>query len=80
MDWMIWAAAALLLALLLHRALFSLLRLLGRTAVGLAGLLAFSLVGPALGVTLGVNLLNALVLGLLGLPGFGLLLLLNWTF
>ncbi len=80
MDWMIWAAAALLLALLLHRALFSLLRLLGRTAVGLAGLLAFSLVGPALGVNLGVNLLNALVLGLLGLPGFGLLLLLNWTF
>ncbi|MCD8331352.1 MAG: pro-sigmaK processing inhibitor BofA family protein [Oscillospiraceae bacterium] len=77
---MIWAAAALLLALLLHRALFSLLRLLGRTAVGLAGLLAFSLVGPSLGVTLGVNLLNALVLGLLGLPGFGLLLLLNWAF
>ena len=28
---------------------------------------------------LGVNLTNALVLGLLGVPGFGLLLLLNWA-
>jgi len=32
-----------------------------------------------LGVNLGVNLLNALVLGVLGAPGFGLLLLMNWA-
>ena len=31
------------------------------------------------GVGLGVNLVNALVLGLLGLPGFGLLLMLQWV-
>ena len=36
-------------------------------------------VGHLLGVRLGVNLVNALVLGLLGLPGFGLLLMLQWV-
>ena len=32
-----------------------------------------------LGLSLGVNLFNALVLGLLGIPGFGLLLMMNWA-
>ena len=39
----------------------------------------FGGVGGVLGVNLGVNLLNALVLGVLGAPGFGLLLLMNWA-
>ena len=30
------------------------------------------------GLTLGLNLWNALVIGILGLPGFGLLLLVQW--
>ena len=46
---------------------------------GLAGLFAFSQVGGLIGVTLGVNLVNALVVALLGLPGFGLLLMANWA-
>ena len=37
------------------------------------------LVGGLIGVTLGVNLFNALVLGVLGAPGFGLLLMLPWA-
>lgn len=61
-----------------RRPLKALFRLLGRTAAGLAGLFAFSHIGGLIGVSLGVNLLNALVVGLLGVPGFGLLLLLNW--
>ena len=28
---------------------------------------------------LGVNLFNALILGILGIPGFGLLMMLNWA-
>ena len=35
--------------------------------------------GSALGLGLGVNLTNALVLGLLGAPGFALLCLLHWV-
>ena len=38
-----------------------------------------SQLGGVLGIHLGVNLVNALVLGVLGVPGFGLLLLLNWA-
>lgn len=35
--------------------------------------------GALLGVELGVNLLNGLVLGALGLPGFALLLMAQWA-
>lgn len=71
-------AAVLVVLVIFHRPLKGLLKLFGRSAVGLAGLFAFSHVGGMIGVTLGVNLLNALVLGVLGVPGFGLLLMLNW--
>ena len=74
----LWATAALVLCvllLILRRPAAALLRLLGRSAVGLAVL---SLLTRLPGITLGVNPLNALVLGLLGVPGFGLLLMLQW--
>lgn len=61
--------------LLLRRPLAALMRLSLRWAGGLA-LLA---VLQPIGLSLGVNPINALVLGLLGAPGFGLLLLLQWT-
>lgn len=78
-SWVLIAVLALAALILLRRPLRALLRLLGRTAVGLAGLFAFSHVGGLIGVTLGVNLVNALVLALLGVPGFGLLLMVNWA-
>ena len=53
-------------------------RLAARTGLGLAGLAVFAPVGNLLGIGLGVNLFNGAVLGLLGLPGFGLLLMLHW--
>lgn len=56
-----------------------LLGLVARTGVWLAALAVLGQVGGFLGLNLGVNLVNALVLGLLGLPGFGLLLLTNWA-
>lgn len=63
----------------LRKPLRWLLRLLGRTLAGLVGLFAFSHIGGLFGVTLGVNLVNALVVALLGMPGFGLLLMANWA-
>ena len=77
-----WGALALLLLAafaLLHRPLGHLLRLAARSAVGLAVLALFSPVGHLIGVNLGVNLVNALILGALGAPGFGLLLMLQWV-
>lgn len=79
LGWIVIGFGALAALLLLRRPLGLLFRLLGRTAAGLAGLAVFSQVGGVIGVTLGVNLVNALVLALLGVPGFGLLLMLNWV-
>lgn len=69
----------LLLLALLRRPLRGLFRLAGRTGVGLCALAVFAPVGNLLGAGLGVNLFNALVLGVLGAPGFGLLLMLRWV-
>ena len=77
-----WIVGGLLLVLsltALWKPLKSLAKLSGRSCVGLAVLYLWSHVGGLMGMALGVNLLNALVLGLLGVPGFGLLLLLNWA-
>ena len=79
MNWLLIAVPALAALVLLRKPLRWLLRLAGRTLAGLAGLFAFSQVGGLIGVTLGVNLVNALVVALLGLPGFGLLLMTNWV-
>lgn len=81
-GYMAWCLAGLLLCaalLILRRPAARLLRLALRSSVGLAALALFSRVGGLIGVRLGVNLVNALVLGVLGVPGFGLLLLLQWV-
>ena len=80
-DYTAWGLAVLMLCtvlLLFRRPLAQLIRLLLRSSAGLAALALFSQIGHLTGVTLGVNWVNALVLGLLGVPGFGLLLLLQW--
>ena len=77
-----WSLTGLLLcaALFLLRDLAArLLRLALRSSVGLAALALFSQVGHLFGISLGVNLVNALILGLLGVPGFGLLLMVQWV-
>ena len=77
-----WCLAGLILCaalLLLRRPAAQLLRLALRSSVGLAVLALFSQVGHLIGVSLGVNLVNALILGLLGVPGFGLLLMVQWV-
>ena len=77
-----WVAGGLFLILLLsvlRRPLACLGRLAGRTGAGLGVLWALNWAGGWLGLHLGVNLLNALVLGLLGAPGFGLLVALDWV-
>lgn len=77
-----WCLAGLVLCaalLLLRRPLALLLRLLLRSGAGLAVLALFSQVGHLFGVSLGVNLINALVLGALGMPGLGLLMMMQWA-
>ena len=85
-DWLIHAAPWLtglffssILLLALRRPLARLWRLFLRSAGGLAALALLNSTGGLMGISLGVNWLNGLVLGLLGLPGFGLLLMLRWV-
>lgn len=78
----LWAAAAGLavaLLLVLHRPLKVLRRILLRSGVGLCALWAFNQVGGLIGIRVGVNLVSALVLGVLGAPGLGLLLMTQWA-
>lgn len=77
--WLAGAVCVLAALTLLRRPLSAFFRLLGRTGVGLALLALFAPVGQLLGAGLGINLFNALVIGVLGAPGFGLLLMLKWA-
>ena len=79
LPWIVGGLILILLLAALRRPLEWLVRLAARTGVGLAALWALSGVGGLVGLHLGVNLVNALVLGVLGVPGFGLLLMLNWA-
>ena len=80
-GWGWWAAAgaAVLALVLFRRPLESLCRLAVRSGLGLVFLWLFQGLGGLLGVRLGVNLLNSLILGALGAPGFALLLLVQWA-
>ena len=55
------------------------LKLLVNTLLGFLALWAVNLTAGVTGNTLGLNLWNALVIGVLGLPGFVLLLLTQWV-
>lgn len=75
-DMQVWASvlsAAVIAAILFRGVLWRLLRLAGRTALGGLVLAVLAHFSGLTGLALGVNLVNALVLGVLGLPGFGLL-------
>ena len=56
------------------------LKVAANTALGFLALIALDLFSPLLGLHIGVNLVNALVVGILGLPGLALLVLSQWVF
>ena len=80
-------ALAVLLALFLLAALIRIfrtplrlaLRLLANTLLGFLALWVVNLTAGFTGILLGLNLMNALVIGVLGLPGLVLLLLTQWV-
>lgn len=69
----------LVLLVLLRRPLGRLGRLAARSGLWLGFLWLFKSVAPLVGVSLGVNLFNALVLGVLGVPGLALLMMAQWV-
>lgn len=53
-------------------------RALLNTLLGLGALLLVNATGSVTGLSLGVNLVNAIVVGILGIPGLGILFLAQW--
>lgn len=78
-GWLAAAGAAVMVLALFRRPLGALCRLTIRSGLGLVFLWLFQEVGGLLGIHLGVNLLNSLILGALGLPGFALLVMSQWA-
>lgn len=76
--WIVFTPLLLILLTALRRPLRLLIHLLARSLGSLAALAVFQPVSAFLGIPLGINCLNAIVLGILGIPGLGLLLMLRW--
>ena len=55
------------------------LKVLVNTLLGFLALWAVNLTTGVTGIVLGLNVLNALIIGILGLPGFIFLLLAQWV-
>ena len=55
------------------------LRVVLNSVLGLGVLWLLNSTAPVTGLTLGVNWFNALTVGVLGVPGLGLLLLVKWV-
>ena len=72
--WLVLALGAGFLAYLLYTRQFGwLLRVVRNMALGVAGMLLFNLMLGSFGLRVGINAITALVVGLLGAPGFLLL-------
>jgi len=75
----VFAAAISIVALRIFKAPIRLaLKIFLNSIIGFITLILFDLVGSYIGVSLGVNLINSIVIGVLGAPGFGLLLMARW--
>ena len=53
-------------------------KLILNTVIGFFALLAINYLGAFIGVTVAVNWINAVIVGVLGVPGVALILLLKW--
>ena len=63
-----------------HTPLKLMMRVFFNTLLGFGALSILNLTSTVTGIALGVNVLNAVVIGILGVPGPGLLLLMQWLF
>ena len=78
-----WGLVLLFLAVacatLLRKPLKMVLRVALNSALGFGALWLLNATAAVTGLSLGLNLFNALTIGVLGVPGLGLLLLVKWV-
>ncbi len=70
-------AAILFVAVLLIKPLRSLLKVVVNASIGCVALFAFNFIGGFIGMSIGVNIFTALAIGILGIPGFIMLFVLQ---
>ena len=63
---------------LLHKPLKLVFKFLLNTIGGFISLMLINFVGSWIGLSIGVNWFNAVIVGIFGLPGVALLLILQW--
>lgn len=66
-------------AALLRKPLKMVLRVVLNSALSFGALWLLNATAAVTGISLGLNLFNALTIGVLGVPGLGLLLLVKWV-
>lgn len=75
--YIVGAILLIIAAFLLARPIKLLFKLIINSALGCLGIVLFNLAGGILGLSIGVNIVTALTVGILGMPGFALILFLQ---
>jgi inhibitor of the pro-sigma K processing machinery len=72
------AILVLLVFVILRKPIKIVFKLLLNIVIGFIALFAINYLGSFIGVTVTVNWINAVIVGVLGVPGVALILLLRW--
>jgi inhibitor of the pro-sigma K processing machinery len=72
------AILVLLVFVILRKPIKIVFKLLLNIVIGFIALFAINYLGSFIGVTVAVNWINAVIVGVLGVPGVALILLLRW--
>jgi inhibitor of the pro-sigma K processing machinery len=72
------AILVLVVFIILKKPIKIVLKLLLNTVIGFIALFALNWLGSFVGITMPINWLNAVLVGVLGVPGVALILLLQW--
>lgn len=74
------AILALIVFIILKKPIKIIFKLILNTIIGFLALFAINYLGAFIGITIAVNWINAVIIGVLGVPGVALILLLRWLF
>lgn len=72
------AILALVVFTILRKPIKIIFKLILNTVIGFLALFAINYLGAFIGITIAVNWINAVIIGVLGVPGVALILLLKW--
>ncbi len=74
----ILAVLALVVFIILKKPIKIVFKLILNTIIGFLALFAINYLGSFIGISIAVNWINAVIVGVLGIPGVALILLLKW--